>query len=664
MTTSPLTLTEAQQRELHHAAAVQVAAAIARRPPSVRDATLGGAANQRVYGVFVSLKRQGRLRGCCGVFGDTTIGDALARASARTANDDVRLPAVSASELPYLDLEVWVLHDQKPVTARGEDRRGSVEIGRHGLWVRRGPSSGLLLPGVAVEAGVDADGFLQMVCQKAGLPPTAWKEDDVQLGTFEGVVASGAFDGEVAGAAPVAPTLSAEGLGRLVRHCQENVVALRRGAVASHYLAGGPEGMVHGLSIAVQLADDPTPMRFSKLSLRPGLALQATLFGLLETADRTLASRRVDVSAVAGHHVELTVLSDPAMHGTVATPDFGGFDPSKRALLVLEGTRSAWVYDPTASTDALLARAAREAKVKLPANAAVLSLAVASTAPRVTVADVPRPESGQKVRPPAVAGTFYPGNEADLRQMVKKLTPLAPPALTSVPAVMVPHAGLKFSGHLAAAVYARIAVPDLVLILAPRHYRQGADWAIAPHETWALPGMSVASDPSFARELADAIPDLELDAVAHQREHSIEVQLPLLAQIAPRARVVGIALGAGDVARCQELAAGLAAVLRARRERPLIVISTDLNHYATDAENRRLDAIALAAVETLDPAGVYGTVTEHRISMCGLLPTVVGMETLRRLGLLRTVERVGYATSADATGDTSRVVGYAGMLFS
>ena len=104
-------------------------------------------------------------------------------------------------------------------------------------------------------------------------------------------------------------------------------------------------------------------------------------------------------------------------------------------------------------------------------------------------------------------------------------------------------------------------------------------------------------------------------------------------------------------------------MLRGRADRPLLVISTDLNHYASDAENRRLDAIALAAIERLDPAGVWETVTKHKISMCGLLPTVVGMETMRQLGQLDTCQRVGYATSADASGDTSRVVGYAGMLF-
>ena len=88
-----------------------------------------------------------------------------------------------------------------------------------------------------------------------------------------------------------------------------------------------------------------------------------------------------------------------------------------------------------------------------------------------------------------------------------------------------------------------------------------------------------------------------------------------------------------------------------------------MNHFATDAENRRLDALALAALERLDPAALHETVTGNNISMCGVLPAVIVLETLRLLGRLEQAERVGYATTADVTGDTSRVVGYAGMLF-
>ena len=208
-----------------------------------------------------------------------------------------------------------------------------------------------------------------------------------------------------------------------------------------------------------------------------------------------------------------------------------------------------------------------------------------------------------------------------------------------------------------------LKIPRTVIIIGPKHTSLGMDWAVAPHQTWKFPGGSLESDFLLVRQLSQAIPGLEMDAAAHQREHAIEVELPLLARLAPETRVVGLAIGPGDLASCLRSAEGLASVLRERPVRPLLLISSDMNHYATDAENRRLDALALAALERLDPAEIYETVTRNQISMCGLLPAVIVLQTLRLLGGGRKAERVGYATSADVTGDTDRVVGYAGMLF-
>ena len=88
-----------------------------------------------------------------------------------------------------------------------------------------------------------------------------------------------------------------------------------------------------------------------------------------------------------------------------------------------------------------------------------------------------------------------------------------------------------------------------------------------------------------------------------------------------------------------------------------------MNHFARDEENRRLDEIAIQALETLNPTKVYETVVGQRITMCGVLPAVIVLETLRQLGRLSQSHRVAYTTSAEASGDTSRVVGYAGMVF-
>ena len=185
---------------------------------------------------------------------------------------------------------------------------------------------------------------------------------------------------------------------------------------------------------------------------------------------------------------------------------------------------------------------------------------------------------------------------------------------------------------------------------------------MAPHRRWAIPGASLDADLDLAKKLVEAIPNLQLDAAAHRQEHGIEVELPFLARLAPNSRVVGITIGGGDWNHCHHFATGLASVIRTLVEPPLLVISSDMNHYASDRESRRLDEIALSAMEQLDSAHLLKTVAEHNISMCGVLPAVIVKETLKQLGGLRTCQRVGYATSADASGDTSRVVGYAGML--
>ena len=153
---------------------------------------LGDIAKTRVYGAFVTLRREGRLRSCCGHLGPAvSLGDALDHAADRAATDDPRFPPIARSELTQLDVDVWVLWGPEPVTARGEDRVAAVVIGKHGLLIERGYNRGLLLPGVAVDHGFDAKTFLQQVCVKAGLPTDAWKRDDTSLMVFEGQAIEG-----------------------------------------------------------------------------------------------------------------------------------------------------------------------------------------------------------------------------------------------------------------------------------------------------------------------------------------------------------------------------------------------------------------------------------------------------------------------------------------
>ena len=143
------------------AACRRVTAAVRRQRAESTGELLGDIAETHVYGAFVTLRRDGQLRSCCGHLGPSvSLGQALDHAADRAATDDPRFPPIARSELNQLDVDVWVLWGPEPVAARGEDRVGAVVIGKHGLLIERGHARGLLLPGVAVDHGFDAQDVL------------------------------------------------------------------------------------------------------------------------------------------------------------------------------------------------------------------------------------------------------------------------------------------------------------------------------------------------------------------------------------------------------------------------------------------------------------------------------------------------------------------------
>lgn len=658
-------LSDAQRSAVLAAANELVAAAVQERRPRIGDPSLEGASTLTVMGAFVTLKRQGRLRACCGFLGrPMPLGEALREAALRTAKEDHRLPPISPTELPFLDLDVSLLYDFRDVTARGAERVAAVEVGRHGLQIQRGDSAGLLLPSVPVENGWDSETFLRQVCRKANLPSTAWDDPNARLVTFESLALGGPFQAErlSAGRAEAEPPCDSAGVRRLAEHARRNLIALVEGGTPNYYLFDAPDATVVGLALTVRTPGASAPLQLGQLAFRPGVPLQATLSRLCDTAARALAVSNVFGERLDGVAAGVAVLSDPAMHGTVAAPDLRGVETDRRAIVVFEGGRSVWAFDPQASPDALLRLAVDRLGPFDAAAASVFSLAIVSSEPSLLLDTSPSGTRGADVREPAVAGAFYPDDPQQLNRLVDEQLGEAPSRLEAWPAVLAPHAGLVYSGRLAAAVFRRVEFPPQVIVIGPKHTRHGLPWAVAPHAEWKLPGARIASDRELARQLVEAIPGLQFDAAAHAQEHAIEVELPFLARLAPHSRVVGVVLGGGDLPSLRRFAAGLADVVRRQATPPLLVVSSDMNHFASDAETRRLDELALAALESLDPARLLETCRAHDISMCGVLPAVVVMETLRLLGGLRQVERVGYATSADVTGDTRRVVGYAGLL--
>ena len=141
----------------------------------------------------------------------------------------------------------------------------------------------------------------------------------------------------------------------------------------------------------------------------------------------------------------------------------------------------------------------------------------------------------------------------------------------------------------------------------------------------------------------------------------------MIARFAPAAKVVGAVIGRATLDELTAAAANFAEFLqneeKSGRNAPLLLISSDMNHFSNDETTRRLDALALDALESLDPSRLLETVRREKISMCGVLPAFFVLTALAKIGKLGKAVKVGYATSGDSSGDRERVVGYAGYLF-
>lgn len=265
------------------------------------------------------------------------------------------------------------------------------------------------------------------------------------------------------------------------------------------------------------------------------------------------------------------------------------------------------------------------------------------------------------IRPPAVAGRFYPDDPGRLRSAVDSFLAGGKEQKIRARACMVPHAGYVYSGAVAGEVYRRLEIPARVILLGPRHFPRGASLAIFSDGAWQTPLGMAPIDHLLAEKIARAFPLLLEDAVAHSTEHSLEVQLPFLQRLAPSFAFVPIVIGPAHWEHLEALGKALAAVIAAEREPILLVASSDMNHYESDAVTRVKDRKAIDQILALEPRRLFDTVRDEKISMCGYAAATATLVAARQLGATR-AELVRYATSGEVNGDLNEVVGYAGIL--
>ncbi|MHB8960074.1 MAG: AmmeMemoRadiSam system protein B [Candidatus Limnocylindrales bacterium] len=283
------------------------------------------------------------------------------------------------------------------------------------------------------------------------------------------------------------------------------------------------------------------------------------------------------------------------------------------------------------------------------------------------------------VREPAVAGSFYPDQADGLRGLVHGLLARAAPAGAAGPpmGVLVPHAGLAYSGLVAAAGWRALLDPagpaPTVVVLGTNHRAWFDGVAVDPGGAWRLPTGDVSIDADLAERIVALGDPFGTSRVAHRDEHSIEVQLPLALALRPGLRIVPCSVAAGTGVAAIEAGTRLGAFLAEVRDsgvEALLAISTDMAHYPAHDEAVRVTERLGPAICALDPhataaleravaaSGVRGIAC----GMCGIQPTVLGLATLRAMGA--TAGRVvAAATSADAGGPRDRTVGYLAVAF-
>ena len=261
----------------------------------------------------------------------------------------------------------------------------------------------------------------------------------------------------------------------------------------------------------------------------------------------------------------------------------------------------------------------------------------------------------RRVRLPAVAGMFYPGDRTALERSVRELLAAAnahplpqPPA-----ALVVPHAGYVYSGPIAARAYRTLAPfaqrYRRVALFGPSHFVPFRGLAVPASRAFATPLGEVPVDED-ARARLRSLPFVRESDAPHEPEHSLEVQLPFLQLVLPGRPVLPIACGEADP---EEVAAAMERAVEA--EETLLLVSTDLSHYYDWATARRLDEETARAVESLRPEALGPDSACGRVPLRGLLVWAAGhgLEPVR----------LDLRNSGDTAGDRSRVVGYGAWAF-
>lgn len=276
-----------------------------------------------------------------------------------------------------------------------------------------------------------------------------------------------------------------------------------------------------------------------------------------------------------------------------------------------------------------------------------------------------------QVRKPAVAGMFYPSNKDELLSTIREcfLNKLGPGSFypnesKSFIAFVSPHAGYMYSGPVAAYTYcyASLVKPELVILVGPNHYGLGSSVASMKDAVWDTPLGSIEVDNEAVDIAVKVSGIIDIDFYAHIKEHSIEVQLPMLQFIYKHNyKILPIILWMQDQETAKDVGRAIAEV--AKKKSSLIIASSDFTHYEPNDVAYKKDRELINTVEELDTSRFYTILERLKVSACGYGAIASVMYASKLLGA-KSAKLLKYATSGDVTGDMDSVVGYASIMIS
>jgi MEMO1 family protein len=265
-----------------------------------------------------------------------------------------------------------------------------------------------------------------------------------------------------------------------------------------------------------------------------------------------------------------------------------------------------------------------------------------------------------KIRQAQVAGSFYPADKMVLERDLSLFLENSPDVgvTRTIRSIVVPHAGYMYSGGVAARAYRQILSHkyDFSVILAPSHYESYDFVSIYPGRAFDTPLGEIAIEQNVADEFVAQSEIFRLSEKGYSaKEHSLEVQLPLLKWVQDSPRIVPLMMGDQNWDMIVDTLRAISKVIKGKN--CLMIASTDLSHYHPDNEARSMDQIVVNDINGFQPDQLYEDIMEKRCEMCGYGPAVVAMKAARDIGASK-AEVLLYRNSSDMSGDMSKVVGY------